>query len=366
MHTGNQHVQDERQGEAALVRVKPKIATITDVAKLAAVSPMSVSNYLNRRFQRMSEETQARIRRAIAELGYRPQSAARELRLRKAFSVGMIVVDPSTNFLSDPFIGRVVSGMSAELARHGYACLLQGLNNGAASDALLSNYSRTDGLCILPSGSTPTRRRLIQSLLRLGEPMVLIEEIERYDSPDVAVVRQDDRGGASMVVRHLLECGARSFAFLTPAPVWPAMIERERGIRATLKAAGTQTSFEKITCGFGVFQDVEQALDQWMAGHKLVDALIGNNDQIGISAARMLARRGIRVPEDIMVTGFNAFELWNYGDPPLTTIVTPPYELGQRSAQLLLQRLETGSFPVREVVLPVSLRVAESTRPIVR
>ena len=200
MHTGNQHVQDERHGEAAMVRVKPKIATITDVAKLAAVSPMSVSNYLNGRFQRMSEETQVRIRRAIAELGYRPQSAARELRLRKAFSVGMIVVDPSTNFLSDPFIGRVVSGMSAELAQHGYACLLQGLNNGAASDALLSNYSRTDGLCILPSGSTPTRRRLIQSLLRLGEP----DGADRRDraqpsSPDVmAVVRQDDRGGASM------------------------------------------------------------------------------------------------------------------------------------------------------------------------
>ena len=130
-----------------------------------------------------------------------------------------------------------------------------------------------------------------------------------------------------------------------------------------MKAAGTQTSFEKITCGFGVFQDVEQALDQWMAGHKLVDALIGNNDQIGISAARMLARRGIRGPEDIMVTGFNAFELWKLRRPAADHDRDTAFtELGQRSGAIAAATVGDRELsPVREVVLPVSLRVAEST-----
>ena len=274
----------------------------------------------------------------------------------------MIVVDPSPNFLVEPFIGHVVSGLSTELAGHGYACLLYGQRECSESENLFHTYSRTDGICVFLSGPTAARRRFMEALMRLKEPIVAIEEIEDFSSDDVALVRQDDEQGARNIVEHLLSCGARSFIFLTPEPVWPAMIMRERGIRSALRQFPKKTHFEKVTCGFGNFEDVQKSLSKWLDGNPLVDAIISNNDHIGIAAIKTLNTRGIRIPRDIMVTGFNGFEFWNYSDPLLTTTVSPAYQLGREGARLLLERLSSGRFPTHDLVLPLSFRQGQSTK----
>lgn len=338
--------------------------TIRDVAREARVSPMSVSNFINGRLHLMREATRLRIEVAIEKLGYRPSAQARGFRQGKDYSVGMIVVDPSPNFLVEPFIGHVVTGLSTELAARGYACLLQGMRDCRLDDATLQNFARSDALCLFPSGPAPLRRRLSSQLSSLGIPLVLIEENQVLAEPDVAFVRQDDAAGAIMLLRHLLDLGGRNFLYVAPQPTWPANVAREAAYRSLLRAEPCQTNFSTLTCGFGNFSEVQEAIEEWLDAGGRCDVILGNNDHIGIAILKTLAARGIRVPEDVMVTGFGAFELWNYSSPLLTTIASPAHKMGQHAARALLDRLGQGTFSQREWILPMSLRIGGSTRPV--
>lgn len=336
-------------------------ATIREVAEHANVSPMSVSNYLNGRYNLMREETRERIRSAVAELGYRPRQQARAFRQRKDFSVGMMVVDPSPNFLVEPFIGHVVTGLSSELATRGYACLLQGVPSCDGNEAAIENLSRCDAICLFPSGPDEARARLFGAVSALGRPMVLIEERPDRIAGDCAVVRQDDAGGAETLAAHLLGLGARDFLYVTPSPVWPANVARREAYERIFAKRAERVHFTTLQCGFGNFDEVHRAVDAWLEQGGRCDAMLGNNDHIGIAILKALSERGLQVPADMLVTGFGGFELWNYSHPRLTTVVCPAYDLGRVAARALLQRLQEGSFTQSEWVLPVALRLGEST-----
>jgi LacI family transcriptional regulator len=337
--------------------------TIRDVAQQARVSPMSVSNFINGRLHLMREATRLRIEEAIESLGYRPSAQARGFRQGKDYSVGMIVVDPSPNFLVEPFIGHVVTGLSTELAAQGYACLLQGMRDCRLDDETLQNFARSDALCLFPSGPAPLRKRLSTQLSKLGIPLVLIEENQPLAEQDIAFVRQDDAAGATMLLRHVLDLGARTFLYVAPQPTWPSNVARETTYRSLLRDEAGHTNFSMLTCGFGNFSEVQEAIEAWLDGGGRCDVILGNNDHIGIAILKTLAARGIRVPDDIMVTGFGAFELWNYSSPLLTTVASPAHKIGQRAARALLDRLGQGSFSQREWILPMSFRAGGSTRP---
>lgn len=335
--------------------------TIRDVAKQAGVSPMSVSNFLNGRLDRMREETRQRIAIAIEAAGYRPNPQARGLRQGKDYSVGMIVVDPSPNFLVEPFIGHIVTGLSSELASKGYACLLQGLQSCDANERTLANFARSDALCVFPSGPAAKRERFYTMLSSLHIPLVLIEESRVSPDSDIAVVRQDDAMGAILLIEHLLPLGARSFLYMRPAPEWPANKAREATFRAKLRKPRAGCKFETLSCGYGNFEEVCRTLHAWFDAGGRCDAILANNDHIGIAALRVLSERSIRVPDNMMVTGFGGFELWNYSSPHLTTITSPAYRVGQLAARSLLDRLMSGRFGQREWVLPVTFKLGETT-----
>ena len=305
---------------------------------------MSVSNYINGRLHLMRDSTRDRIKEAIATLEYRPSSQARGFRQGKDFSVGMIVIDPSPNFLVEPFIGQVVSGLSTKLAAEGYACLLQGIRSCRAEGVDAQNFARSDALCLFPSGPRAARWKLCADLAALRIPIVLIEDHEPPPGLDIAVVRQDDAAGARALIEHLRACQARSFLYVTPKPTWPSNVAREAAFRARLDELGQDIRFEKLTCGFGNFRDVQNAVEQWLDGGGRCDAILGNNDHIGIAVLKTLSARGVQVPDEILVTGFGAFELWNYSSPLLTTISSPAYELGRQAARALLERLGEGKF----------------------
>lgn len=336
-------------------------ATIRQVAEHARVSPMSVSNYLNGRFNLMRDETRERIGKAVAELEYRPRHQARAFRQRKDFSVGMMVVDPSPNFLVEPFIGHVVTGLSTELATSGYACLLQGVPSCDGNEAAIENLSRCDAICLFPSGPDEARARLFGALSALGRPLVMIEEQADRIGGDCAVVRQDDADGAETLAAHLLGLGARDFLYVTPSPVWPANLARREAFETIFANCAEQARFSTLRCGFGNFDEVHRAVDEWLEQGGQCDAILGNNDHIGIAVLKALSERGVQVPADMLVTGFGGFELWNYSHPRLTTVVCPAYDLGRIAARALLERLRDGSFSRSEWVLPVTLRLGEST-----
>ena len=336
--------------------------TIREVAARAGVSPMSVSNFINGRTNLMRVETRSRIEQAIAATGYQPNKQARAFRQGKDYSVGMIVVDPSPNFLLEPFIGHVVTGLSMELALEGYACLLQRMED-YDDERALANFARSDALCIFASGPTHKRDRFFEKLSSIGIPLALIEEDQRHPESDTALIRQDDVLGGTLLMEHLLALGARNFLYVRHATTWSLNSAREAGFRAGLKEAGGWLRFETLTCGFGNFDEVRQRLNEWLDAGGSCDAILANNDHVGVAVLNTLSERNIRVPQDIKVTGFGGFELWKHIGPQLTTIVSPAQQLGRCAARVLLNRLAEGSFRQPEWVLPVSLKIGETTVP---
>lgn len=337
-------------------------ATLHDVAAAAGVSTMTVSNLLRGRLERMSGKTRARIERAIARLGYRPHSTARSLRTSEWRSIGMLIADDAPTFLGGGFMTNLVAGLSNYLSERDYALLLQGVQVKAVRNSLLLRDIRTDGICAFLSGSDASRRASIDALLQLRQPLVVFQETLRFPGQDLCVIRLDDRAGGRMLAQEVIRAGARRLVMLVSRFHWPGIAERTAGVRQAVRAHGQGTALRILRSPTMQFDDVQATLARDLDLHGLPDAVLAGNDHMGIAAMKLLKGRGVSIPGEVLVTGFNAFEFWPYTDPLLTSVRSPAYEMGARGGQALLERLRTGSFASREIVFPVELQRGGSTQ----
>jgi len=321
---------------------------------------MTVSNFINNKFQFMSDATRQRVAAAVTELNYRPDTAGRSLRSARHMSIGMIVVDESPLYLSDGSTTQVVSGLGNALNAEGYTLQLEGLRARDLEDSSLLRLVRTDGVCLMLSGRPRSRRAMLATVERLNQPLIVFYERFGNDVHDLCCVHQDDRLGGGLLTEHLLERGARRLMVVKQVTnQWNSVDERVRGIRSVATRRGGHV--EVVGCGGGAFDEVQTAIGEAIAKTGLPDAIMAMTDQIGIAALKLLKTRGIGVPEQIMVTGYNAFEFWQYSDPVLTTVRSPGYELGRVAGREMIRRLETGDFSKRAIKLPVELVMGETT-----
>lgn len=335
-------------------------ATVLDVARLAGVSATTVSNVVNGKFSLMTPETRSRVEAAIAELNYRPNTGARSLRHLAKRSVGMIVVDNSPQFLMHPAHAHIVTGLSNGLAVHGYNVLLQGVRPQHLHSALSIQNISTDAICAILSGPTEERLADVDLLRSIGQPIVLFHEKMDRIPDDTLIVRANEFGGAQMLAEHVIERGCRRLTVLVPATEWPANTERVLGFTSAAKRSHLADP-DIVYCGDGSFEVTQEAVANYLEKNKLPDAFLATQDQIGIAAVKYLRSRSVVVPQDVMVTGFNAFEFWKYSEPVLTTIRSPAYELGQLAADQIIDRLTRGSFTVQEITASVHFEVGGTT-----
>jgi LacI family transcriptional regulator len=139
------------------------------------------------------------------------------------------------------------------------------------------------------------------------------------------------------------------------------MVERERGVRAALRDRGADSDLTVVQCGNESFDDTQSALAVHLADAGLPDAVIGGNDRMALAAMQLLKRKGIAIPDSVMVTGFNAFESRSYSDPLLTSVFSPAYEMGERGGHELIRRLEEGRFASTVIRLPVRFAPGQTT-----
>lgn len=339
---------------------KSALLTMRDVARFAGVSSMTVSNVVNRRFDEMTDETRLRVEDAIRELNYRPHSLARELRLARRFSIGMLLVDPSPSYLAAPFTTQLVAGLSNHLSEHGYALSIQGLRPEKFHDALALQRVGTDGICALLSGTEEQRRSFRASLLAIGQPTILFQEFDGKVAPDTCHIVQEDRKGGYLIARHVIEKGARRLVLMEGVHEWPAFSERSQGVRQAVQETDGGVKLEVLKCQTSRMPDVELAMRRYLEHNSLPDAFLGSNDQMGLAAMHFLLSQKRRIPDDIMVTGFNAFGFQQYAPVSLTTVMSPAYEMGVRGASEMLLRLTAGHFNTDQISLPVALEIGDS------
>jgi DNA-binding LacI/PurR family transcriptional regulator len=292
---------------------------------------------------RISARTEAAVRDAAAELGYRPNMAARTLRTGTARTVGMVVTD-----VTHPFFGPVLRGAQAAAWRAGYAVALVDVANDpdrerASFEALRAGPA--DGYLFFtvdpPEGS--------------GEAVVAIE----VSPPGMPYVRFDTGRGTDLAMAHLIELGHERIGHLGSELVAETFRIRREHVLERLSEAGLEPAgYERAAFRF---DEAHQAALRLLAGADRPTAVYCDDDLLAGGIYLAARDLGLRIPDDVSVVGFDDLPFAKVFSPPLTTIAIDPEELGGRAFELLAELMDGGS--PEGVVLPVSLLVRGSTAP---
>lgn len=325
--------------------------TLENVAEAAGVSPSTVSRILNGTAV-VSDAKRKAVDDAIARLGFVPDPLARGLAGGRTLSIGVV-----TQSLDSPFYGVALRGIEDELDKVGYnALFVSGHWNAAAEARCLDvlRSRRVDGIIVL------TGRLSDQALRACAKALPVVVAGRALKAPRLYSLRFDDFSGARMATEHLLELGHRRIACITGDPVHPDATERLRGYRAALEQAGIAFEPGLVVPGEFHEQSGHAAMERLLATRQRFSAVFACNDQMAFGAALALHRRGIKLPQEVSLVGFDDLIGATFAVPPLTTVHQPAYELGGVAAQAMLQLLR-GEQP--SVVLPPPRLIArESTR----
>lgn len=321
-----------------------------DVAERAGVSVATVSRVLNNRGY-LSAATRERVSKAIEELDYRPNQVARSLLSQRTGTVGLIV--PTVAL---PFYGEVAVGVENELAERGMRLLLCNSFGRADRerehlDLLVRN--RVDGII---SGAHNDPLPEYQNIRQAAVT------IDRELAPHVPNVRADNEAGGRMATEHLLERGARRPVLVTSRSHSRNL--RERGYRAVLAEAGIEPLV--ITADFHTPEPQRTRLvHDALSASVGIDAVFATDDLQAAAVLEWAVQRGMRVPEDLKVVGFDGTIAMRRALPGLTTVQQPIADLCAKAVEILVARIEANSSDCHEEVpaieLPVTLICGRTT-----
>lgn len=331
--------------------------SIKDVAERSGVSYKTVSRVINGHPD-VNPATRQRVEAIVAELGYQPDPAARSLRRGRVQALRLLLVRRHERFLTEPFLDEVVSGIVDQAARAGYALMLEVAGPlDADTPGLGSAERRADGTLLIDGRRASP---LLPPPDRMTAPWVALPTRPLRD--DVGWVYADFRCGAIQVVDHLLGLGHRRIAHLTGRLTLP---ERDRltGYRRALAAAGVPVDPRLVVAAGHLRHHGYAAMEKLLARAVDFTAVFAVNDLTALGAMECLQRRGIRVPEDVSVAGFDDIYLARAATPPLTTLRLPAYEMGVAATEMAIAAVEGGvPFPAGRQ-FPVELCPRASTGP---
>jgi DNA-binding LacI/PurR family transcriptional regulator len=347
--------------------VQRSTVTISDVAKAARVSPSTVSNLLNGRSDRMRARTRGRVLRAMEELGYQPSRVARQLRTGVSRVIGLVV--PS---VANPFWGSMARALEAEALQHGYQVLLCNSERQPDRERSYVEELWADGVRTVVLGtSLPSISHLVPAIRR-GLCLVAFDRETQPDDPPLVSVSVDNRLGARLLTGHLVSLGHRRIGFVSGALATVSRRQRLAGYRDALAEAGLPLDGNLVWAGGepDVYGDVESAELGRKGMAALLDlpepptGLVTINDMYAIGAIAAARERGIAVPEDVSVVGFDDIVLAGLYNPPLTTVRQPLEDMARFVLDVVRRAHEESTeTPSSSIVVAPQLFVRASSGP---
>lgn len=342
------------RGRVMVRRGPQSKVTIREVAASAGVGIATVSRALNGDPE-IATTTRDRVIRASEALGYRRSSLARGLKVGATDNVGVAVMSRHAPVILNPFYTEVIGGIEEALEQVDKHLLLSSLKR---RDTLLelAQEGRVDGLLVVGCDvSSEVLDRLRDGRL----PVVLIDN----SHPGIPSVVSDHRRAGELAARALLDGGGTRFAFVSENLDNPNFGARLAGFTDELRRGGSQLRPEAVAAGGDAWDGGYFAMERVLDGlDEAPDAVFAANDPAAISAAKALAARGLRVPEDVALVGVDDIHLAAYHAPPLSTVRVDKQGLGRTGAELLLRRLRGEEVP-ELTTLGVELVARGTTRP---
>lgn len=336
--------------------MKQRTAGIKDVASAAGVSLGTVSNVLNRP-ELVSEAMRAKVQDAIDELGFVRNGSASRLRSSQSDTIGLVVLDVGNPYFTE--IARGVEEVAEELGFTVMLCNSDGSGQRQERHLGFLEEQRVAGVLITPTTPEFAKDR-ITSLRSRGVAVVLVDEpTTQLDRCSVSV---DDVQGGQLAGKHLIDGGRRSIVFLTGPDTIRQVSDRERGLR---QAIASYTGPDQVDLNV-----VRVASMNGTAGYAATDeilshepdAVFGANDLLALGVLRGTLERGVSVPDDVALVGYDDIEFASLAAVPLTSVRQPALQIGRSSARLLLEECATADHAHQHVIFRPELVVRESSR----
>jgi LacI family transcriptional regulator len=330
-------------------------ASVVDVAARAGVSVGTVSNVLNRP-ERVAPSTRERVLKAIDELGFVRNEAARQLRAGHSRTIGLVVLD-----VRNPFFTDLAAGAEGVAASLGLSVMLCNSNDDPSREShYLSTLKeqRAFGILITPVSKTT----VIGEIRRRGIPVVLVDRAARGNECSVSV---NDRVGGELAVRHLTELGHRRIGFVGGPRSLSQVSQRLIGARTAIEVAGlpsdTLTMVETPRLDVAQGRATGEKLAA-MPSRKRPTAVFCANDLLALGLLQDTVRRGLSVPGDLAIVGYDDIDFAAAAAVPLTSVRQPRSQLGKAAMEMLIEEATDGKFHRhRQIVFEPELIVREST-----
>ena len=326
--------------------------SIKDIARLARVSHPTVSRALQNS-PLVNPATAAKIRKIAEAAGYRPSAVARGLVTRRTRTVGLVVTT-----VADPFAGEVACGIEQAANDHGYAVFLANSNANPEHERKVVQAlaeRRVDGIIVT---SSRVGSDYLPMLAQLNVPMVLVND--QYPGEFVHSVMIANEEGSRAATDHLIELGHRRIAYVGDRSGYQTDTERLKGYKQALAEAGIEFVPELAVHGDGRPEDALATVGGLLRIADPPTAVCCYNDMTALGAMRAIRARGLRVPEDVSVTGFDDLFFAEYLEPALTTVRQPMRRMGEMAMENLL-KLMSGEESVAQVKVEAELIVRGST-----
>jgi LacI family transcriptional regulator, galactose operon repressor len=337
---------EECKGEA--------VATIADVARKAGVSVSTVSHVLNGT-RRVAPGTAQAVQAAIDSFGYRPNIMARSLKAASTRSVGIAI-----SSISNPYFSDIICAIETECARLGMMVFLSDTEDDPSRElevVMALHQRRVDGLILAPSPDAD--RRSLAYLREARLPCVLVDRMPDAGFDQVGV---NNREAMRTLVEHVAAFGHERIGYIGGHPGFETTLDRIAGYRDCLCVRGVAIDERLLVTGSASSSSAMAAAEGLLS---LVDpptALVGGNNLATIGIMKAVRRRGLGVPRDISVVGFDDFEWSDCFEPRLTLVAQPCAEIGRRAAFLLMERIAVPQGTRRTIQLDARIVERESCR----
>lgn len=333
-----------------------KVYSIAEIARICGVSKATVSRVINNIPQGVGPETREKVLKTIRELNYRPNALARSVATSKSGTIGLIIPDVS-NF----FYPKIIRGVTDYMDSCGYSVIVGNSDydpDREAQQLLRLIDRRVDGI-LLCSGVS--NKEFLADFRKYNIPLGLLGRNFDNSVSDVSIIGDNVRG-AYKSASHLIRSGSRRVVYVEGNPHVAGSRQRLMGYKQAHTEFGIPIREEYIVSGEYSIEFGRRTAKKLLESGMAFDAIMTGSDLIAIGIVTELLKRGVRIPEDIEVIGYDNIELTTVFTPMLSTISKPHYEMAQHISEQLIRVIQGETIPLPHTVVEPTLILRETTR----